>query len=808
MKFGNIAVIFRDIQAAVRLIVRQPSFVLPVAAVLCVGIGANTAIFSIVNHVLLQPLPYPDSGKLYYLWKRSAERQMPQASFSAPEYRDFAGRVKSFSHLAAFRNYGASWTGDGPPLRVMTRLVTPNYLEMLGKRPFLGRTFLAEEGVFGKGQVVVLSERFWRTRMGAARDVVGKRMVLDNELHEIVGVTAELRGEPRAPDMYIPAAFSPQELATREARYLSVVGRLAPGATASRAHSELESVQQALAGEHPESDGGWTNFLKPAHEELTGPFRQPLLVLFAAVGLLFLIACFNLVNLFLVRFSARVKEIAVRTALGANPLMIFRQLVSESVVICFTGGLAGAFAGYLAFGAIRDWSLLSLPRLETASFDSAALLFALILATVAGVTVGCLPAWRTVRLNLADCLREETRGGTSGTGRRTARSVLVISEVALSAILLVAAGLLVRTMSELTRINPGFESDGVLTCRLTLSDAKYPTPEHRARYARDVVAKIGSLPGVRGAGLTTALPFMQVNWIAQFSIDGRPDLDGLKLSATYNAVTPSYFDSLRIPLLKGRGFSDRDTLDSPPVVIISRAMERSYFNGRGAVGQFVRMKVANHEFRAEVVGVVADVKHLRFDEEPRVAIYQPHGQLPWPFIAAAIRFNQDPMLMSDAVRRAFSEVDAETPVDRLQPMSALIETHLAQKRLAMTLLGIFAGLAVALSALGLYGVISISVSQRTREFGVRSALGATSGQILRQVFRNGLTLVGLGLGIGISLSPLATRSMETMLYGVKPLDLGTFAVVGGVLAAVSAAAILIPALRASRVHPSEALRDS
>ena len=800
--------IFRDIQAAVRLLIRQPGFVLPVVAVLAVGIGANTAIFSVVNHVLLQPLPYPDSADLHYLWKRSPERKMPQASFSAPEYKDFASRSKSFSHIAAFRNYAASWTGDGPPLRVMTRLVTTNYLDMLGKRPFLGRGFVPEEGIFGKGQVVVVSERFWRTRMGAAADVVGKRMVLDNELHEVIGVSAELPGEPRSPDMYIPAAFSPQELATREARYLSVMGRLAPGVSIERAQSELDAIQSSLAGENPETDGGWTTFTKSAHEELTGTFRQPLLVLFSAVGLLFLIASINLVNLFLVRFTARVKEIAVRSALGANPLRIFRQLLAESIVICMAGGLAGAVAGRLAFEAIKDWSLLTLPRLETAGFDSVALLFALALALASGVIFGCLPAWRALRLNLAGSLRDETRGGTSGTGRRTARSVLVISEVALSAILLVAAGLLVRTISGLTRIDPGFNAEGVLTCRLTLPDAKYPTPELRARYARDAAARLGSLPGVQAVGMTTALPFMQVNWIAQFSIDGRPDLEGQKLSATYNAVTPGYFDALHIPLLKGRVFSERDTLDAPPVILISRAMERAYFGGRDAVGQFVRMKVSNHEYHAEVVGVTADVKHLQLDEAPRAAIYQPHAQLPWPFIAAAIRFNQDPLPMVDAVRRAFSEVDAETPVDRLQPMSALIETHLAQKRLAMTLLGIFALLALILSAVGLYGVISISVSQRTREFGVRSALGATSGEILRLVFRNGVVLVGLGLAIGISLSPLATRTMETMLYGVKPLDWGTFAFVGGVLALVSAAAILIPALRASRIHPSEALRDT
>ncbi len=788
--------------------VLQPAFTLSVVAVLAIGIGANTAIFSLVNSVLFQPLPYPDAERLHYVWKRSPERQMPQASFSAPEYRDFAARSKSFSHLSAFRNYGASWTGDGPPLRVMTKLVTTNYLEMLGKRPFLGRGFVKEEGVFGNGQVVVLSETFWRTRMGAAQNVVGKRMVLDNEPHEIVGVVAEVPGEPRAPDMYIPAAFSPQELATREARYLSVMGRLSPTVTPEQAQSELNALCKALGQEYPETDAGWTVFMKPAHEELTGPFTQPLLVLFAAVGLLFLIAGFNLVNLLLVRLGARRKEIAVRSAIGAHPWRVFRQLLTESVVLSLLGGVIGAFVGWWAFGLIKDWSLLSLPRLEAARFDTQALLFALLLALCAGVIFGSMPAWRTVRLNLADCLREETRGGTAGAGRATARSILVISEVALSAILLVAAGLLVRTIVGLTEINPGFDPSGVTTCRATLPDARYSTPELRAAYVRNAMARLEALPGVTAAGVTTALPFMQVNWIAQFAIEGRPDLDGQKLSATYNAVSPGYLDALGIPVVRGRSFTERDNLDAPRVILISHAMERTWFNGRGAVGHYVRMKVASHEFRAEIVGVVADVKHLQLDEPPRVAIYQPHAQLPWPFLAVAVRSTNEAAAMANAVRRVFYEVDRETPVDKIQPLSALLETNLAQKRLAMTLLSVFAALALALSAVGLYGVLSISVTQRTREFGVRSALGATRTDIIRLVFRDGMALAMIGMVIGLACSPLATRTMETMLYGVKPLDAKTFAVVAGVLALVSAAAILVPALRASKVEPSEALRES
>jgi putative ABC transport system permease protein len=372
----------------------------------------------------------------------------------------------------------------------------------------------------------------------------------------------------------------------------------------------------------------------------------------------------------------------------------------------------------------------------------------------------------------------------------------------------VAAGLLVRTISGLTEIDPGFDSSGVTTCRTTLPDARYSTPELRATFVRNAMTRLKALPGVTAAGVTTALPFMQVNWIAQFAIEGRPDLDSQKLSATYNAISPEYLDALGIPLVRGRKFTERDDLTAPPVVLISQAMERTWFNGRDAVGQYMRMKVANHEFRVEVVGVVANVKHLQLDEEPRVAIYQPHAQLPWPFLAVAVRSNRESAAMANAIRQVFSEVDNETPIDKLQPLSVLLETNLAQKRLAMTLLSVFAALALALSAVGLYGVLAISVTQRTREFGVRSALGATRADIIRLVFRDGMILAVMGLAVGLACSPLATRTMETMLYGVKPLDGKTFVVVAGVLLLVSAVAILVPALRASRVEPSEALRDS
>lgn len=799
---------FKDIHDSIRLMARQPAFTLTVVAVLAIGIGANAAIFSLVDHVLFQPLPYPDADRLFNVWKRSPERRTPQASFSAPEYQDFAGAVRSFSALAAFRNYAASWTGDGPPLRVMTRIVTTNYLGMLGKHPFIGRDFSKEEGVFGHGNVVVLSERFWRTRMGATRDIAGRRMILDKEPHVIVGVVGELPGEPRAPDMYIPAAFSPQELATREARYLSVTGRLAPGVSPERAQAELDALAAALGREHPQTDAGWSTFLKPIHEDLTGPFGQPLIVLFSAVALLLLIACFNLINLILVRFSARRKELALRSALGANPWHVFRQLLAENLTLSAAGGVAGVLVGWWAFGLLRDWSVLSLPRLESSGFDLKAMLFALLLALVVGLVFGCLPSWRSIHLNLANSLREETRGGTAGTSRAVLRSVLVISEVALSAILLVAAGLLVQTILRLTAISAGFDPDGVITCRVTLPDAKYPTPEARNAYVKNSIGKLETIPGTQAAGLTTALPFMQVNWIAQFSLEGRPDLDGEKLSATYNATSPDYFDALRIPVVKGRKFSQRDDLTAPPVVVVSQALERAFFPGRDPVGQYLRMKVANHEFRAQVVGVVANVKHLQLDEEPRIAIYQPHAQLPWPFLAFAVRSTASPEATMNGVRQAFYQADPETPIDRLQPLGSLLDTHLAQKRLAVTLLSLFAVLALVLSSVGLYGVLSVSVSQRTREFGIRAALGATRSDLVRLVLRDGLLLAFIGASIGLIVSPLATRTMESMLYGVEPLDTATMAAVGVILLFVSAAAVLAPALRASRIDPCDALRDS
>jgi putative ABC transport system permease protein len=798
--------VLEDLKYAFRLLGRQPGFSIVAILILAGGLGANGAIFSLVRHVLLKPLPYPDADALYYIWERNDARHRPRSYFSASGYAEVAAQATSFSHVSASRVYAATWTGQGQARRVTTLLVSRNYFDVLGVRLSHGRTFTPEECSSGRGQFVVLSYEFWRTWMAGDPKVLGRTIVLEGEPHEIVGVLPDLKGAVSHPDLYLPDVLTPQQAANRDARYLTVLGRLRPGATMETAAQELKAVAAQIAAEHPDSEQGWDIYLTRAQEELTAPARAPLKVLAIAVGLVLLIACANLAGLLLVRASARQKEIAVRAALGASQWRVFRQMITESVVLSAVGGLAGVAVAWWTLRLIVARKVATLPRLEQARLDWPALGFTLALALLCGLLFGCVPAWRILRINPVETLREEGRGGGGSVRRSLTRSVIVVAEVALSAILLAGAGLLLRTFHGLSQIDPGFRAEGVLTCRTTLPDAGYPTPAARALYVRRLLDRLNSIPGVRAAGVTTALPMMQVNWMADFTLPGRPGTTGQKEFATYNAISPRYLEALGAHLVKGRNFTERDDAASPSVVLISEAFEKAYFGGRDPIGQSLWMKVSRFEFQPTIVGVVRDIRHLRLDEPPRIAIYQPFAQLSWPFLAFAVESELSTGAASRAVRDAFAQVDPEVPADRISTLGDLVDDVLAQQRLAMTLLTVFSAVAVALSAIGLYGILAIAVTQRAREFGVRMALGSSSAGILRLVLAQGLLLTLAGLLAGLVCAPMATRVMESMLYGVKPADPLTFAFVALLLLVVAAGACALPAWRASRIDPACALR--
>jgi putative ABC transport system permease protein len=798
--------ITEDIRYSLRLLGRQPRFTAAAVLLLAMGIGANSAIFSVVDTVLLKPLPYQDPDRLYNVWTRNQAKNRPQSWFSPPEFRDYAERVRSYSHFTAHMPYQVTLTGSGEPSRVRALLISPGYFEMLGVAPSMGRGFVQEEFVSGRDQVAVLTESYWKDRFGADPGVIGKTIRLDEKLHVVAGILPELKGESRLVDVYLPLAFDADTGSIRKSRFLTVMARLKDGVSEQQASEELRAAAAGIASDHPESNAGWDAYLSPAVKEAQGEARQPLVVLSFAVGLVLLVTCANLANLLLVRSAGRQKEIAIRSSMGASQWRVFRQMITESVTLALCGGAAGLLVAWGVIRAIAKWGPDQLPRVQQATVDLNVLAFTFAVSLLAGVLFGMVPAWQVLRLNLAVSLREESRGSSGSSRKSLARSLLVVTEVACSVILLVGAGLLLRTFVALSNIDTGFRADHVLTLRTTLPSGKYADDPSRALYVQRVLERLSATPGVVAAGCTTALPMMQVNWMSEFTIEGKVEDNGQKESASYNAVSPGYFDALGARLKRGRVFAQTDTADAPPVVLISEALEKKHFSGEDPIGRYLNMHIGKFSSRAQVVGVVHDIAQLRPDEAPRVLIYQPHAQRPWPFLAFAVRTSGEPAAMAGVVRRAFFEVDPDLPVERVMSMLQLEERVLAQQRLALVLLMIFGGLAVVLATVGLYGVLAVAVAQRGREIGIRMAMGATSGDILKLVMTQGMGLTLAGLLGGMVAAPLASTAMKQMLFGVKPLDPVTFAGVALVVLLASAAACVFPARRAASVDPGTALR--
>ena len=795
--------LFEDVRYALRLLARQPAFTVSAVLLLALGIGVNSAIFSVVDSVLLRPLPYRNPESLYNIWTRNLPRKIPPTAVSPPEFLEYAANAKSFSYCAARTNLTATLTGWGRPMRVSATLVSHGYLEMLGVTPVLGRGFAPEEFRVGRNQVVILTDGYWRTQFGCDPAILGKTLRLDDELHVIAGVLPPIKGETGSVDVFLPLAFNAATLAAWDSRFLYVVARLQDGVTPQQAGAELTSISERLAREHPESNTGLDAFLAPAVRDAQGESREPLIVLSAAVGLVLLVTCSNLANLLLIRSAARHREVAIRSAMGASQPRIFLQMIMESLTLALLGGAAGLVVAWWSLRAIAQFGPANMPRLQDATVDYSALAFTFAVSLLAGLLFGVVPAWQALRLNLANTLRDESRGSSGSVRKSLFRSIFVVSEVAISVILLISAGLLLRTFAAISQIDTGFQSSHVLTLRTTLPESRYPTPEARDAYVRKAILQLESTPGVLAAGITTALPMMQANWHSQFTIEGRT---GPRETATYNAITPHYLDAIGAVLIKGRAIAETDSGDSDPVILISQALERRFFDKQDSLGQRLKLQVGGTTYRPRIVGVVRDIAQLRPEEAPRVTIYQPHAQCPWPFLAFAIRTAAEPASLAEAIRRVFLEVDPNLPVERIQPLSRLLERVLAQRRLSMVLLLIFSGLAVLLATIGLYGVLAVAVAQRSREIGIRMALGAEGGDILRLVLTQGLGLTAAGLAAGLVAAPLASYAMKQMLYGVQPLDPLTFAVSAAVILVAALVASIHPALRATKLDPATSLR--
>jgi putative ABC transport system permease protein len=794
-----------DLRYAFRSLIRQPTFAAVAILTLVLGIGTNTAIFSVIKAVLLNQLPYQDPSRLVVLWEQSPDGR---TDLVAPlTYVDWREQSRAVQGLAAFRQLRYAVAGGGEPIDVPSVRATPNLFGVLRVNAIAGRTFLPEEGIPGADRVAILSRAFAERRFGGSSSVVGRTIQLDALPYTVVGVmAAEFDFPPGGNvDIWTPLSFDPNDAhgRSRKARSLNVVGRLADGATAERAQREMTLIAGRLATTYPDSNTGWGVRVIAAQEQLVTTVRPALLLISAAVGFLLLIVCANVANLILARLSSRRSEIAVRAALGAGRLQIVRQVLAESFVLSGIGGGLGLFVAWAGVRFVRALPEGSLPRMQEVRLDGGVLLFAFLVSVVVAVVFGLIPALQASRAALRDTTNAFA-GTTTRSGSRLLGALVVI-EVALALVLLVGAGLMTRSFAQLMRVSPGFEPRNLLAVQIYLPQAKYKTGLDRTRFYMEAIHRVGSLPGVQSAAAVSALPMYPVgiDFALPFTIEGSAaPQNGEEPRADIRTATPGYFETMKMALVKGRFIDTRDRQGAPGAMVINETMARRYFGGEDPIGKVVR----NPHGKAEVVGIVGDVKHYGLDSEPRAELFMPAYQQPLNGMALIVRTASDPKSFVDTIRREVLAIDAEQPIYDASTMVDVVARSVFLPRISMVLLTAFAVSALLLAVVGIYGVVSYSVTQRTRELGVRMALGAGAGDTLRLVLRRSMLLVVGGTVCGLVASFAITRVMAGLLYDVSPLDPIVFVGVSSVLAAAGFVASLIPARRATRVDPIVALR--
>ncbi len=797
-----------DLRFALRQLRRAPTFTVAAIACLALGIGANTAIFTVINAVLVRPLPYPDPDRLVMVWEANRDREGDRNVASPGNYLDWRSQNRVFERLAAVYQTRMNLTGRGEPVEVPAELATADLFPLLGLRPLLGRTFSADEDVPGGPPVVVLSHGLWQRRFGGAPDVVGQTLALDGTAFTVVGVLPEgagIVGLPVAPDLWVPFALDPaHDYRATDGRYLQVIARLRPGVSRDQAQAEMATMAWRLEEAHPEFNSGWSVNLVPVSEQVTGTLRRPLLVLAGVVALVLLIACANVANLQLAQAASRRREIAVRAALGASRSRMVRQFLAESLLLAAAGGLGGVLLTLWLTEALAARAADTIPRLSGIHVDVATLAFTLVLATTAGVLFGLAPALFAGRTDLHESLKEGGRGASGG-GART-RAALVSAQVALSLVLLVGAGLLLKSFVRLQRVELGFDPERVLTARVTLPEVRYHESAAQAEFFGMLLAEVRALPGVRAAGAINWLPLSGLRSGTGVYIVGRPlPAPGEDLAADISAVDPGYFQAMSIPLRDGRVLEAADGPRQPKAIVVSEAFVRQYLRAVTPLGQRIGMEWSD-TLVGTIVGVVGDVKHTGVDSLSNPTIYWAEAQFPWNAMSLVVRTQGDPEQLAAAVTAKVHALDSQLAVADVKPLEAYLGDALARRRFSMTLMAGFAGLALVLTAIGLYGVMAYSVVQRTRELGIRLALGETAEAVLRGVLKRGLALLAAGILLGLAGALAFTRVLTALLYDVSPTDPMVFVAIIGLLAVVSVLSSYIPARRAARSDPMTALR--
>jgi len=799
--------LLQDLRYGARLLRRSPAFTVVAVLTLALGIGANTAIFSVVHAVLLRPLPFPQPERLVRIWESKPSADTHRNVVNPLNFFNWQERTRSFQGIAAIDGWTSNITGEGNPLAVEGMRVSPEFFSILRVAPLLGRAFVSDDGIPGRDNTVILAYAFWQAHYGADPHILGRKIMLNGSPVTVVGVMPRDFHFPNwNGDLWVPLAIDRHDKSELQGRWLTTVARLKPGVSLPQAQADLEAVARGIAQERPDMNKDWSAEAVPFLPDVTGSVRLPLLVLLAAVGLVLLIACANVANLLLMRATGRLREIALRAALGAGRRRILQQLLSESLLLALAGWAAGLAVGYWGLQALLSLipTSVPLPRMESIHLDAGVFLFAFAISLATAILFGLVPAIQVSRPQLQSALRQgSARTGVGG--NRVFRRGFVVAEIALALLLLVGAGLFMRSFSRLLSVHPGFAPEHIITMHIFTPPTKYSDNRKRAQYVDNILAEMRRVPGVEAAGSVHFLPLTGSTSGSCFAPAPGPEPNVSSPGAQFLIVTAGYFQAMRTPILSGRDFSQQDRFGTPSVLVVNHAFAQHFFPGQNPIGKSLNVcwTVPNP---VQIVGIVADARQTELQAAPEPTIFLTNSQAPMYFARFVVRTRGDPRSMAGAVEPALHRVDPDQAVSSVETMQEVFADSVSRPRFQLVLLLVFAGMAVLLATLGVYGVVSYSVSQRTQEIGVRMALGAQSGDVSRLVLREGLLLGGLGVALGLAGAVAFTRLLRTLLFEVTPTDPPTLAVVALLLLAVSITATLLPARRAAKVDPMVALR--
>jgi putative ABC transport system permease protein len=809
-----IETLFNDLQYAIRSLLKHPGFAAIAVLTLALGIGANTAMFSVINGVLLRPLPYQEPDRLVTIWEESPERDMFQMPVSIANLRDWVEQSQTLDQISAYTFSDLNLTGTGEPVQLDAVRVSANLFSLVGATPLLGRTFLPEDDKEGAARVVVLSHATWKNRFGSNPKIT-EQVTINNQSHTIVGVMpanfqfpvgfgymGKVLNDPI--DLYVPIAATSEEAARGHYSFFAI-GRLKPGVTINQAQAEMSGIESRLAQQYPDTNTGIGIKLISTQEQTVKEIRPALLVLLGAVAFLLLIACANIANLLLARSAARQKEFAIRAALGANRLRVLRLLLTESVLLSVAGGALGFLLAVWGTAALMALAPDNIPRLNEVGVDARVFGFTLAVSLLTGIVFGLAPAIQASKPDLNEALKEGSRGSmASGSGKRT-RSILVAVEVALSLVLLVGAGLMVKSFIRLQQTHLGFDTNNLLTMNLTLSESRYPEEHQQVAFFQKTLEQVGALPEIQSAAVTTGLPLTLTLSGSDFRIEGQPEPEaGKEMIINTRSVSPGYFGTLGISLLKGRDFSDRDKSDAPEVAIINQDLARTYFANEDPLGK--RITFSDGESWMSIVGVITDIKQVSLGSTAKPEVYFPYLQAASPAMSLVVRTTNAPLSQAAAVKGQIRVIDRDLPIEDGKTMEQLLAESVSGPRFNMLLLTMFAVVALVLALVGIYGVMSYTVTQRTHEIGIRVAVGAQSRDVFRMVIGQGMLLALIGVAFGLVGALALTRLMTSMLFGVEPNDPLTFATIALLVIAVALIACYLPGRRATKVDPLVALR--